>query len=216
VHALAELNQRRGIEPQIGNVPADRLLDDRLGGGTECRPLAADDEPLQLGLEVELGIRGDQIVDQPDRQLAGRQPDRLVVVGVDHVVARALALDLAGLAASHVVADGLLQLQRHMLGHVPDPGAFVQALDETAAPAAAARVVLQAGQPRHQSVRETGQLVGGEFLEHSEVDHQLDGRLVVPHVRPAVHPAGDDLQIRMRSRSGALGHGLSLTRIGCW
>ena len=130
----------------------------------------------------------DQVVDQPDRQLAGGQADRLVVVGVDHVVATALALDLAGLAAPHVVADRLLQLQGDVLGDVADPGALVQPLDEPAAPAAAAGVVGQAGQPLDQRVGEAGQLVGGEVLQDAEVDDQLDRRLVVPHVRARGRP----------------------------
>ena len=123
--SLAELHERGGVEPQIGNVAAHRLLDDRLGGRPESGPLAADDEPLQRLVEVEVRIGDDQVVDQPDGQLAGGQPDRLVVVGVDHVVAATLALDLPGLAAAHVVADGLLQLQRHVLGDVANPGALV-------------------------------------------------------------------------------------------
>ena len=67
----------------------------------------------------------DQVVDQPDGELAGGEPDRLVDVGVDHVVAAVLALDLPGLAAPHVVADRLLQLQCHVLGNMADPGALL-------------------------------------------------------------------------------------------
>ena len=192
------------VQPQVGDVPADRLLDDGLGGRAERRPLAPDDEPLQLGLEVEVRIGRDQVVDQLDRELAGGQPDRLVVVGVDHVVASALALHLAGLAAAHVVANRLLQLQGDVLGHVAEPGALVQPLHEPAPTAAAAGVVGQPGQPLDQRVGEAGQLVGGEVLQDAEVDHQLDGRLVVPDVRTAVDPAGDDLQVGLRESAAVL------------
>ena len=112
--------------------------------GTEGGPLAADDEALELGLEVELRIVLDQVVDQPDGELAGRQPDRLVGVGEDHVVLTADALHLTRLAAAHVVADRLLQLQGDVLGDVTQPGALVQPLHEPAAPTAAAGVVPQA------------------------------------------------------------------------
>src|SRR5207342_3672081 len=106
--SLAELHERGGVEPQIRNVAAYGLLDDRLGGRAESGPLAAYDEPLQLFVEVEVWILGDQMVDQPDGQLARCQPDRFVIVGVDHVVAAMLALDLPRLSPAHVVADGLL------------------------------------------------------------------------------------------------------------
>ena len=162
VDALAELDQRRGVQPEVRDVPADRLVDDRLGGRPERGPLAADDEPLQLRLEVELRIRLDQVVDQPDGQLAGGEPDRLVVVGVDHVVAAALALDLPGLAAAHVVADRLLQLQGHVLGDVADPGALVQPLDEPAAPAAAAAVVCSPGSRSTSASAKPGSLLVGK------------------------------------------------------
>ena len=45
-----------GVEPQIGDVAAYGLVDDRLGGRAERGPLAAYDEPLQLFVEVEVRI----------------------------------------------------------------------------------------------------------------------------------------------------------------
>ena len=72
-------------------------------------------------MEVEVWIFSDEVVDQPDGQFAGSKPDRLVVVGIDHVVTAALPLYLPRLAAAHVVADLLLQLQCHMLGDMTDP-----------------------------------------------------------------------------------------------
>src|SRR5215211_4099461 len=90
MNPLAELDQRRGVEPQIGYVAADRLLHDRLGRRPERGPLPAHDEILEGFVEVEIRVRDDQVVDQPDRELTGAKPYRLVVVGVDHVVASAL------------------------------------------------------------------------------------------------------------------------------
>ena len=195
MHSLAELDQGGRVQPEVGDVPAHRLLDDGLGGRAERGPLAPHDEPFELGLEVEVRIRPNQVVDQLDRELAGRQTDRLVVVGVDHVVAAALALHLAGLAAPHVVADRLLQLQSDMLGDMAQPGALVQPLDEPAPPPAAAAVVGQPGQPLDQGVGESWQLVGREVLQHSEVHDELNGGLVMPDVRAAVNPAREDFQV---------------------
>ena len=104
------------------------------------------------------------MVDQPDGELTSGEADRLVVVGVDHVVAAVLALDLPGLTASHVVANSLLQLQCHVLGNMADPGALVQSLDETAPAATATAVICQSGQSLHQRIGEAGKLVGGEVF----------------------------------------------------
>src|SRR5215217_9515670 len=119
--ALAELHERSGVEPQVRNVAAHRLLDDRLSGRPEGGPLTADDKAFQLLVEVEVWIFNDEVVDQPDGQFACGKPDGLVIVGIDHVVAAALTLHLPRLAPAHVVADGLLQLQCHMLGDMTDP-----------------------------------------------------------------------------------------------
>ncbi len=99
---------------------------------------------LERLLEVELGVRLDEVVDQAYGEPRRGQPDLLVDVPVDDVVAPALALHLAGLAAPEVVADGLLERQRHVLGHVAEPGALVEPLDEAAAAAAGAGVLAQA------------------------------------------------------------------------
>ena len=167
---------------------------------------------LELGLEVELGIVLDQVVDQPDRELAGRQPDRLVGVGEDHVVLAADTLHPTRLAAAHVVADRLLQLQGDVLGHVAQPGALLQPLHEPAAPTAAAGVVAQTRQPLQQALGEAGDQVGGEVLQHAQVDDQLDRRLVVPHVRARGRPGwtgssarGGASQRRSRSWAEPLG-----------
>ena len=96
-------------------------------------------EPLQLGVEVELRVGADQVVHQPDRQGAGGQADLLVDVPVDDVVLTRDA-GAAGLAAPHVVAGLLLQLQRGVLGDVAEPGALLEPLEEAAAVAARARV----------------------------------------------------------------------------
>ena len=87
----------------------DRLVDQRLRRRAERRTLGADDEGLELGLPVELRVGLDEVVDQPGGEAPGREPDVLVDVAVDDVVATGLALDAAGLAAPDVVADDLLE-----------------------------------------------------------------------------------------------------------
>ena len=95
-----------------------------------------------------------------------------------------------------------------MFGHVAQPDAFVQPLDEATAPAAATGVVQQAQLSRHSSKEASanGLVVGRKVFEHTEIDDQLDGRFVVPDVRTAEDPARDDLEIggvesETRSRS---------------
>ena len=86
VDALAELDEGVLVEPDPGDVAADRLVEDRLGRRTERRTLGAEDERLELGLPVELRVGLDEVVDQPDREPAGGEPDVLVDVAVDDVV----------------------------------------------------------------------------------------------------------------------------------
>ena len=105
VHALAELHQRVLVQADPRDVARDRLVDDRLGGGPEGGALGAQDEGVELGLEVEARVGLDEVVDQAGRQAAGLEADLLVDVPVDDVVAALLALDLPGLAATDVVAD---------------------------------------------------------------------------------------------------------------
>ena len=150
-------------------------------------------------LEVEVGVGLDEVVDQAYGEPAGLEPDLLVDVAVDDVVAALLALDLAGLAAPDVVADDLLQRQRHVLGDVAEPGALVEPLHEAASTTAGAGVLAQAGQRLEQVVGEAGEGVGGVLLEHAEVDDEVDRLLVGPDVGAAVDAGLDDGQIGGRA-----------------
>ena len=154
VHALAELHQRVLVEPDPGDVAGDGLVEDRLRGGAERGALRAQDERLELGVPVELGVGLDEVVHQAYGEPRGGQADVLVDVPVDDVVAALLALDLPGLAAADVVADDLLQRERDVLGDVTEPGALVEPLDEAAAAAAGAGVLAQPGQHLEQVVGE--------------------------------------------------------------
>ena len=95
-----------------------------------------------------------------------------------------------------------------MLGDVSEPGALAQPVLEAADPARSAGVLADSGQHLEQRLHEAGDRVAREMLEHAEVDDQLDGRLVVPVVRPAVDAGLDDLQLGTRLRScRRAGHG---------
>ena len=87
VDALAELDQGVLVEPDPRDVAGDRLVEDRLGRRAERRALGAQDERLELRVEVELRVGLDEVVDQAYGEPAGGQPDVLVDVAVDDVVA---------------------------------------------------------------------------------------------------------------------------------
>ncbi len=133
--ALAELHQRTGIEPDVGDVPAGRLVDERLGGGSEGVAFGIQQEALEFGDEVELRIGLDEVVDQPYRQSTGCHAHPFVQEAVDDVVLAGL-LGGAGLPAPDLVTGLGLQLQCHMFGHMSEPGALLQSFQETAALAA--------------------------------------------------------------------------------
>ena len=111
--------------------------------------------------EVEALLLLDEVVQQAHGEPAGRQADLLVGVAVDDVVDAGAALDLARLSPALVVPGLLLQLQCDVLGHVPQPGALPQPLDEAAPHALGAGVVLQPGQQLDEPVGEAGQGVAG-------------------------------------------------------
>ena len=116
--ALAELHQRVLVEPDPRDVAGDGLVDDRLRRRAERGALGTQDEGVELVAEVEVGVGLDEVVDQAYGEPGSLEPDLLVDVPEDDVVAALLALDLAGLAAPDVVADDLLQRQGRVLGDV--------------------------------------------------------------------------------------------------
>ncbi len=82
--------------------------------------------------------------------------------------------------------------------------------------ARSARVLPDAGQHLEQRLGEAGDRVRREVLEDAEVDDELDGRVVVPVVRPAVDTGLDDPQLRFRARAGwGAGRRPRATRASC-
>ena len=88
--ALAELDERVLVEPDPRDVARDGLVDDRLGRRAEGGALGAQDEGVELVLEVEVGVGLDEVVDEAYGEPAGLEPDLLVDVAVDDVVAALL------------------------------------------------------------------------------------------------------------------------------
>ncbi len=87
------------------------------------------------------------------------------------------AIHAPGLAEGDVLAGDVLQLERHVLEHVAEPGALVlvHAADEAAGFAVGTAVLGEAGQCRNQAVDETlAELARRPGLERAEVELQPD------------------------------------------
>ena len=188
--------RRVAVEAHVRDVAAGGLVDERLRGGPEGEPLGHADQALELRHEVEVEgrvVRRDEVVDQPDGLPAGLDPDLLLAVLEDHVVAAVLA-GAAGLAVADVRAGEVLELQGDVLGHVAGPGPVAEPRDEPAAPAEGAGVVLEGGQQLDEGVDEARDPVARELLEHAQVHHLADHRLLRPVVGAAQDAGLEDAQ----------------------
>ncbi|MEZ5157323.1 MAG: hypothetical protein R2687_00675 [Candidatus Nanopelagicales bacterium] len=121
-------------------------------------------------IEVEAGFRCHEVVDQSHGQFPRGDPDSLVEVAVDHVVLTRY-ISGAGLAPADFVASLGLQLQRHMLGHVTEPGALPQPFEEPATTSGGTGMLTHPGQDVDQPVHEPGDPGTGPLFEFAEV-HQ--------------------------------------------
>ncbi len=199
------LSRIQGMSREAG------LVEDGLRRGAEGGPLGAADELLELGAEVELRVGLDQVVDQAHGQPSGGEAHALLGVREDDVVAPRLA-GAARLAAPDLGTGAALQLEGDVLGHVAEPGPFVQPLDEAAGSPRRAGVLAHLGQQRQQPRGEAGDGVGRVGLQWAEVDHHPDGRVVAPVVGAAVDPRLEDLQRSVELLSGSRGLRLRLAR----
>ena len=121
--AVPELDEGVTVEADERDVAADGLVDEGLRRGPERLALGEADEPLELRREVEEHLRvvgGDEMVDEGDGHLPGLEPDLLLAVLEDAVVLAGRA-GRAGLAVADVGAGEVLELERDVLGDVPDP-----------------------------------------------------------------------------------------------
>src|SRR5918992_38138 len=186
---------------RIAAVTAASALRTTSDRGPEGGSLGEQDQRLELGPEVEVRLRLDEVVDEAHREPPGGPPDALLSVRVHDVVAAGLA-GAARLAAAHLGAGLALQLQRDVLGHVPGPRPAAQPPLEAARAAGAAGVLPDAGEHLEQRVVEAGEPVRWELLEDAKVDDQLDRRVVAPVVGPAVDARLDDAQLGPRHQAG--------------
>jgi hypothetical protein len=85
-----------------------------------------------------------------------------------------------------------------VLGDVPEPGALLQALQETAAFAPGTGVVSDSWQQPHQPTDETWDGGAVPLLEFAEVDEQMNALLVGPDVWAAVDTSVEDFQGAVR------------------
>src|SRR5205085_2566826 len=115
-----------------GDVAAHRLVDDRLRRRAESGALRTDQQLLERRGEVEAFLGLDEVVDQPDGELACGEADPLVGVPVDHVVATRMPWNTACLATADLGACRPLELEGDVLCHMAGPGALVQPLGEAA------------------------------------------------------------------------------------
>ena len=205
---VAQLHQAVVVQPHDGDVAPLRLRHQRLGARPEAlaphQPaqlldrrgdveLPGGEAPPVLALVVQpvepfdpLEVFRQQALHQFQRQPPGVEADRLLLVGVHHVVDAGLALHRARLAALHLRPGEPLELDRDVLRNVAEPGAVAQPPREPARLLVAAAMILQRRQQRQQPLRELRQLVGGEALQRAEVHLHADHRYVAVEVRAAI------------------------------
>jgi hypothetical protein len=89
---------------------------------------------LDLGDTIEavhaLQIRRQKRIDQLQGETAREQPNPLLTVRIEDVIDTFVPFDGAGLAACHRAAGEALELDRHMLGDMAEPGPVPQAADQ--------------------------------------------------------------------------------------
>ena len=187
--APAELDQVALVEPGPGDVPAMGNIDDRLGGRAQSPAFGQCPERFDHAVS---GVGGravgiDQVVGQVHRGRTGRSSDRLVLEAEDDVVDAAGA-SCSGLSAGRAATRCALQFQGDMLYDVAHPRALHQPVREPAGPAGRTGVAAQPRQGRHEPFAEAGHQVGGQVLQGSEIDPQVDDRQSRPTVRPVQDP----------------------------
>ena len=163
--------------------------------GPNARSSASRIRRFEFSEEVELRVRRDEVIDEPDGDAPCGQPDLLLPVPVDHVVAPGRARS-SGLSPVDLRAGLSLQLDRDVLGDVPGPRAFDQPFAEPSGVPARAGMLAHAREDREQFVGETVDRVRRPVLEGAQIDEQLDRRLVGVVVGPSVDLRMDDREIR--------------------
>src|SRR5262245_17912606 len=133
-------------------------------------------------------------MEQGDAELAGLQPDVLLLVLIGDVIAPFDAR-AARLPERHRLTGHVLQLDRDVLEDVPHPRSLVlpKAPDEPAGLAVGAAVLVKPRQRRDQPVDERrAEPGGGPLLERAEIELEPDDGEVGVQVGADVYGAVDD------------------------
>src|SRR5690606_21528287 len=130
-------------------------------------------------------------------------PADLFVQGIEHHLVQAAAGDFARLAEADLHAGQVLQFDGGVFEDVRRPGAFVQTHDKAARYARSRGVRHQAGQPGHETVGKTGDLVGVKVFEVVNIDHGFDDGRVGPHAGTRQIPDLQYLDVFFAHRSAS-------------
>ncbi len=202
--AVAELHQRAVVEADPRDVALLGGPHQRAGRGAEGAALRQAHQGLAFAAEIERrrvvgrALRRQEMADHRQAERAGGGAHRLLGEAVDHVV----LAGGQGLAASLAIGDWrtsqALELDRHVLEHVAEPGALVlaQPADEAARLAVRARVLVQGRHQLEQPLVEPGQAQRRVGFELSQVHPQSDHRPERVEVGSAVDPRLEDLHRR--------------------
>ncbi|MDQ1131542.1 hypothetical protein QE386_000137 [Pseudoxanthomonas winnipegensis] len=218
--AVAELDQRMGVQPQPRNAARLRRRDQRGGGRAQCAPLGIEDVvdlgrvpgPAIVQRHVAAQGRGQQRGEQAQGQLAGGQALFALGVGVDHPLqARRRVLAEQSGAEAYVLAGHGLHRQRHVLQDLAQRQAIAraQAMGEVA-------VRGQAGQGGQQRLGEgRSQPAAGPFAQIARVQVKPYHRLVRVDRGAQIDRAFDDAQgpAHVGSRASVPGEAVRVARL---
>src|SRR5579871_464309 len=193
--AVTELHQGLLVQAQPGDLTLLRGAHQRGGRGAERAALSEANELIARGLPAPVGrdriggtkLGGQERAEQLQAELAGRNALIALRVFVDDRVTAGLA-GAARLAEGHFLAGHVLQLDRDVLEHVPEPGALIltHAPEESARLAVRAAVLGKAGQCGGERIDEPGaETAGGPGFECTEVELESN------HGKSGVHRRTD-------------------------
>ena len=170
---MAELDERAVVQPDPGHVALLGGAHQGGGRGAEGAALGEADERFELRLVVErrrvvVGALGrQQVVDDAQAELAGGDPHALFEKAVDDVILAARQVVAPRLAVGDAGAGQALELDRHVLEDVAEPGALVlgHAAHEAAGRVVRAGVLGERRDEREEPVDEAGELPRRVLLE---------------------------------------------------
>jgi hypothetical protein len=116
--------------------------------------------------------------------MKGGSGDILLPGTYDHLV-DSTAVGPAGLAKAAGETGQILQLQGNVFQDMAWPGALFYPTQEAASFSIAAAVVFQGGEPRRQTLIESGYGAGVGIFQAMDIDPGLQHRTVSPHVGAA-------------------------------